>query len=113
MKESLTINDMLAFALELAALALWGLWAAKLGRTPFWRWALGLLAAAALIGLWSWLFARTAPGRLEMPWLLIGKLLLLLPPGLLYFRGRPWASVLWAALVVLHLLTGALQDGLC
>ncbi len=107
MKQGFTFNDILAFALEMAALALWGLWAASLAGPPIWRWALGLLAAAAFITLWALFFARTAGARLRMPWLLVGKLLLLLPPGLLYFGAGKPQGYIWAALVLVHLLTGA------
>lgn len=112
MKENITANDVLAFVLEVAALVLWGLWAASLAKTTFWRWGLGLLASAALIALWALFFARTASFRPPLIWLALGKLLLLLPPGLLYFRGRLLQSLVYAGLVVLHLVVGFLQKAL-
>lgn len=112
MKNAITFNDVLAFVLELAALALWGLWAGSLAQTPFWRWALGLLAVGIFIALWALFFARTAQHRPSLPLLFVGKLLLLLPPGLLYFRGKTIHSLVWAGLVLLHLVIGWVQNGL-
>ncbi len=109
---SLTFNDVLAFALEAAALILWGLWAGSLAKTPFWQWTLGILAVGIVVTLWALFFARTADNRPEMPWLLIGKLLILLPPGLLFFRGKTPHSLIWAGLVLLHLVLGTAQKGL-
>lgn len=112
MKENVSANDVLAFLLEMAALVLWGLWAASLAKTPFWRWGLGLLAVAVFIALWALFFARTANMRPPPFWLALGKLLLLLPPGLLYFKGRPLPSLVYAGLVLLHLVVGYLQKAL-
>lgn len=112
MKESITLGDILAFVVEIAALALWALWTASLAKTPLWRWFFGLLTAAALIFLWALFFSRTADARLHMPLLLIGKLLLLLPPGLLYFGVRKPGGLVWAALVLIHLVIGTVQGNL-
>lgn len=112
MKENLSANDVLAFLLEMAALILWGSWAASLAKTTFWRWGLGLLAVAVFIALWALFFARTASYRPPLLMLALGKLLLLLPPGLLYFRGRLLPSLVYAILVLLHLVVGYLQKAL-
>lgn len=105
-------NDLLAFLLELAALALWGLWAFRLPRQPVWRWPAALLAVAVAAALWALFFSRTAAHRLPMPWLAAGKLLMLLPPGLLFFGGRSLLGLLWAGLVMLHLAWGLAQGEL-
>ena len=109
MKDNITVNDIMAFVLEIAALVLLGLWAGSFAKALIWRWTLGLLAAAIFAALWALFFAPKAPHRLAMPWLLIGKLLLLLPPGLLYFQNKMLYGAVWAALVLLHLIAGAVQ----
>ena len=112
MKDSITANDILAFVLEMAALVLLGLWAGSFAEAPIWRWTLFLLAAAIYAALWALFFAPKATLRLSMPWLLVGKLMMLLPPGLLYFQSRILFSAVWAALVLLHLIVGAVQKNL-
>lgn len=112
MNRDIGLNDILAFILEVAALALWGLWAWSLPRTTLWKVLLTAGVVGGLIAIWALFFARTAEHRLAMPWLFVGKLLLLLPAGLLYFQGKTLHSVVWAALVLLHLVVGAFQKGL-
>lgn len=112
MKDNITANDILAFVLEMAALVLFGLWAGSFAEAPIWRWTLSLLAAAIFAALWALFFAPKAPRRLPMPWLPAGKLIMLLPPGLLYFQSRILFSTVWAALVLLHLTVGAVQKDL-
>lgn len=112
MNQSITFNDILAFMLEMAALVLWALWVVSLASAPFWRWALGILVVAGFIVIWALFFARTAVARLEMPWLLIGKLLVLMPPGLLYFGVRKPQGLIWALLVLVHLVIGSINHKL-
>ncbi len=105
-------NDLLAFVLEIAALALWGLWARRLGGAGLPGWIAAFATWAAFILVWMFFFAPTAACRLPMPWLAIGKWLLLLPPGLLYWWGNAVFSLLWAGLVLLHLGWGWFKGGL-
>lgn len=112
MKESIGLNDILAFVLELAALVLWGLWAYRLPQARHWAWPAATLAVALFVGLWALFFARTAAHRPPLPWLALGKLLMLLPAGLLYWRGQISHSLLWAALVLIHLGWGLVQGEL-
>ena len=112
MKHTVTVNDVLAFLLEMAALVLLGMWARGLPKVSVWRWPAVLLAAGAFIALWALFFARTANHRLPMPWLAVGKLLMLMPAGLLYWRGQMVPSLLWAILVLGHLAWGWVKGGL-
>lgn len=112
MDRNLHWNDILAFVLEIASLIFWCLWVWQRVRTPIGRIALTALSMAGLMLLWAMLFAPTAEYRLTMPWLLVGKLLVLLQPGLLYFAGRPRAGIAWAALVILHLTAGGINGNL-
>ena len=112
MKGNITAKDIMAFVLETAALVLLGLWAGSFAHSPVLRWSLFLLSAGIFAALWALFFAPKAPHRLLMPWLFVGKLLMLLPPGLLYFHGRILYSAAWAVLVLLHLIAGAIQKAL-
>lgn len=102
-------NDVLAFVLEMGALILWGLWAWSLPGLLIWKLVLAALAVGGFIALWALFFARNAKSRASGAWLFIGKLLLLLPPGLLYFSPNLLLAGVWGLLVMLHLVVGASQ----
>lgn len=65
--------------------------------------ALTLLALGVFVALWALLFAPTAAKRLRQPWLFVGKLILLLTPGILALQTALWQPLLWAALVLGYL----------
>lgn len=109
---SLGFNDILAFVLEIGALVLWGLWAWSVPRALPFKIALTVLCVGGFVALWALFFARNAGNRPGLIGLFIGKLLLLLPPGLLYFWKKPPLALLWAALVLVHLVIGVVQGKL-
>lgn len=110
MKRSIGANDVLAFLLELGALAL----VVKLilgfrGLSP-WRFVAAAVALAAVITLWALFFAPTANHRLTMPWLFWGKLVVLMLPGMAFLQDRrPALALIWGVLVLGHLIIGAVQ----
>lgn len=104
---SLGWNDVLAFVLEMGALALWGLWAWSLSSQWLWKIMLAALAVGIFIAAWAMLFARTAKRRPASIWLFAGKLVLLLPPGLLHFSHSRVLAVVWSLLVLGHLTVSA------
>lgn len=99
----LGFQDVLAFVLEMGALVLWGLWAWSLSSQLLWKVMLAALAVGVFIAFWALFFARKARHRPSIPWLFTGKLLLLLPPGLLYFSTNPMPAVVWGVMVLYHL----------
>ncbi len=112
MKGDIRANDVLAFLLELGVLVMWGLWAWSVPRGTLGKALFTLVVVGGFIALWALFFARTAKSRLHMPWLLVGKLLALLPPGLLYFQDKTPHRLVWGAIVLLHLAVGTVQKGL-
>jgi len=68
-----TVNDGLAFLLEIAALVALVVWGFTVGANLAVRLLLGLGAPAVLITVWSVWLAPGSDNRLEMPWLVIVK----------------------------------------
>lgn len=62
-----SINLMLRFSLELAALAIIGIWGFKTGNGPLLKWFLGLGAPLAVALLWSMMGSPKAPIHLAPP----------------------------------------------
>lgn len=109
----LGIKDILAFILEMLALAFWTIGASRWGGQSWQRWVFGLLSLALFVSLWALFFSPKAAHRLNMPWLFIGKLLILGLPVLLFpgLLKQPWSLVYGAALgfyFVIALLTKTL-----
>lgn len=70
-------NDMLAFLLEIAALAAVALWGFTTGSSLPTRLVLGVGAPAVLIAAWGVWLAPASEQRLSTPWLLIAKLVVI------------------------------------
>ena len=68
-----TVNDGLAFLLEIAALVALVVWGFSVGANLAVRLLLGLGAPAVLIAVWSVWLAPGSDNRLDMPWLVIVK----------------------------------------
>lgn len=105
--------DVLALGVELAALA--GLMRfAWLAGDSLWV-KLGF-AALALLGfglIWGFFFSPKAPHRLEMPWLLLGKVVMLGIPLLLSWgKIAPAVVIGYAIALLLHLVWGAARGWL-
>jgi hypothetical protein len=99
-----TANDVLAFLLELAALAALVVWGFTVGPNLPARLALGLGAPALMVVVWGIWLAPTSEGRLVLPWLLIVKLVVFgLVTAALVAAGHPRLGTWFAALVVLNL----------
>ncbi len=110
MKRAIMPHDILAFLLEISALMLLARLCLSFVNLGSWRWLLAGAALAGFVTLWALFFAPTASRRLKMPWLLWGKLILLAPPGLAFLRdGQTWPTLGWVALVIIHLVTDAIQ----
>ncbi len=106
----LTIKDVLAFALELAAIILFSRFAYNLVTSPAWlKWLLAIAAFALFAIIWAMLFAPTAGHRLTMPWLLIGKAVMLSLPLLTFWQmGKPIYSLPYLLLLIIHLVASTL-----
>jgi len=74
------INLGISFFLELAVLSIYGVfgyWLVPESSPVVLKVLAGILAAAAFAILWGMIFAPKASHRLRMPWLLLGKTLML------------------------------------
>jgi hypothetical protein len=102
-------NDILAFLLELAALAALAVWGFTVGVNLSARLALGCGAPTTMIVVWGIWLAPTSDHRLVMPWLLVVKLVVFgLVTAALAATGRPRLAAAFAVLVVLNLGLAAL-----
>lgn len=109
----MTWNDILAFLLEMAAVALTFLSAKRdLGAVTAAGIPVSVIITVGLILLWALFFSQKANFRLKMPWLLIGKAILLGLPGVLFFRANLPLVIFWLLPVVIHLAVGTIQKSL-
>lgn len=101
------LNMVLAFLVELAALAGYAYWGFQTPENTIWKFVAGLGLPLLFIIIWSQIFAPKAPFRLEYPWLFIGKLIILLGGAvLLYLTGREVWGLVLGGLVILNLVLG-------
>lgn len=107
-------NDILAFVLEIFALIAFGKFGYDLYDSPaVLRWVLALAALALFALIWVRFFAPTANQRLTMPWLLIGKAVMLSLPVLTFLQaGKPLYALPYLALVAIHLTIGSRSNSL-
>jgi hypothetical protein len=98
-----TLNDVVLFAVELAAWAGYGVWGWQVGTGP-WRWVLAIALPAAVITMWSVLAAPRSRRRLRDPALAAFQLaVFLVSAALLVAAGRPawgWPLAMVAVVVV-------------
>lgn len=101
-------NDVLAFALEIAALVLLGVWGFTVAPNTVLAFVLGLGAPLLFVLVWGAFLAPRARRRLRMPGLLVAKLAaFLVAAAAAWSAGLPgWAAVL-AVLAVVHLTVAA------
>lgn len=104
------VNSVLAFIIEIIALASCGYLGAMLFETRF----LKILGAVVFIGImaviWGNFFSPKAGHRLVMPGIFAGKLILLLMPSyILLYKSNFMSAGIWAIIVIVHLVTSALQ----
>ncbi len=93
-----TTNDLLAFVLELAALAALAVWGFTVGPNLPARIVLGLSAPALMVVVWATWLAPKSDRRLPMPWLPVAKLVVL---------GVAWAALAAAGHLRLALVLAA------
>jgi hypothetical protein len=100
-----TVNDVVFFLCELAALVALGVWGWRFGVGP-WRWVLLIAAPAAFVVLWGLLSAPTSSTRLDDPALIAFQLavFLLTALALVTVNLRLWALALAAVSVAVVLL---------
>lgn len=97
--------DILAFSIELAALVAYGYWGAYSQDSLLGKVVLGLGIPVLVVVIWGYFFAPKAKRRLEMPWLLIGKIAIFSGSVIgLYFSQQPNASVWLGIAIILYLL---------
>lgn len=97
-------NDVLAFVLELAALAALGVWGFTLEAPWPLRLVFGLGAPLLMIVAWGLLLAPRAARRLVMPWLLVAKLVVFgLATAALAAAGHASLAIVFGVLVLLNL----------
>lgn len=98
------LNYVLSFSLEVAAILAYGHWGFQLPTNNLINWYAGLGLPTVLIVLWSQFFAPKASRRLSMPWLLVGKLIILIgSAAALYVAGSSTLGLLMGGLVILNL----------
>jgi hypothetical protein len=104
-------NDVLAFIIELIALAGFGYLGTMFSNNKILQTIGAVVCVGIMVVLWGAFFAPKADYRLTMPWLFVGKLIILLMPGyiLLYKKNFTWALI-WVAVVILHLVVATLQN---
>jgi hypothetical protein len=102
-------NLALAFALELAMLAGFAVWALSLDGASWIRWGLAAVLVAAAIGLWAVWAAPNSATRLGEPALTLFKIALFGLAALAFFTARQtgWAAVFGALAAVNLLLASA------
>jgi len=97
-------NDVLAFVLELAALAALVVWGFEVGPNLLLRIVLGVGAAALMIAAWGYWLAPRAHHRLPRPGVLAGKLaVLLVAAAALWVAGHAWLATSLGVLAVINL----------
>jgi hypothetical protein len=98
------VNDGLAFLLEIAALVALAVWGFTVGANLAVRLLLGLSAPAVLIAIWSVWLAPGSDNRLDMPWLVIVKVVVFgLATVALAAAGHPRLATLLGVLAVVNL----------
>lgn len=104
-------NEALAFLIELIALVSFGYLGTMFSNNKMIQTIGAVVCVGIMIVLWGAFFAPKADYRLMMPWLFVGKLIILLMPGyiMLYKKNFTW-SVIWSAVVILHLVVATLQN---
>jgi hypothetical protein len=101
-------SDVVAFVVELAALAALVVAAWTLAPNLAARIALAVCALAVFVAVWALWLAPTAGQRLTMPWLLIVKIVVLgLPFVALAVAGHPLLAGVCGALTAAHLAVAA------
>lgn len=99
-----TANDLVAFLLELLAVAALAWWGFAFDGPVVVRILLGIAAPAAMIGIWGSLLAPKARRRLPMPWLVVAKVVVFGVAALaLGAAGGVWFGVAFAAVAVVNL----------
>ena len=111
MRAAKTLNDVLLFAVELAAWAAFGVWGWHAGQGP-WRWVAAVGLPLVVIGLWAVLAAPRSERRLPDPALFAFQLLVFLAgAGLLVLAGRPvWGVALGVVATVVVVLDRVLDE---
>lgn len=104
------LNLALAFFIELIALASFGYLGFMLFSTLYLKVFAAVIGIAVMGVVWGIFFSPKATHRLTMPWIFIGKMLLLTMPAyiLLFRREFTWATA-WALLVAYHLGVSVLK----
>lgn len=104
-------NLALAFVLELAMVAAYATWALGLDASPWMRWTLAAVTVMAAMAIWGVWAAPKASKRLRMPGLLVLKLALFgLAVAALATSGHPLLAASFGGLVVLNLVLAAAWD---
>jgi hypothetical protein len=104
-------NLALAFALELAMLAAYATWALGLDASPWMRWTLAAVLVIAAIAIWGVWAAAHSSRRLRMPGLLVLKLALFgLAVAALATSRHERLAASFGGLVVLNLALAAAWD---
>ena len=95
-------NLALAFALELAMLAAYAIWALSLDFNGWLRWGLAVVLVAAAVAVWAMWAAPNSGTRLGEPALTVLKLVLfaLAALALLLARQPGWSAAFAAAAVI-------------
>jgi hypothetical protein len=103
-----TINDVVAFVVEFAALAALVVSARAWGPNLAARIGLAVGAVAVFVVVWGLWLAPRADQRLEMPWLLVAKVVVLgLPFIALALTGHPVPAAVCGGLTAAHLAVAA------
>jgi hypothetical protein len=98
------INDVLAFALELAAVAALLVWGFAVGPNLLLRIVFGVGAAAVLIAVWGYWLAPRARHPLPRTGVFAGKLtVLLIAAAALWAAGHGWLGAALGILAVINL----------
>ena len=97
----------LAFALEIAMLAAFAIWATSAARPALAGVALAILLVAALIAGWGLFLAPKASRQLRFPWRFVVELVLESASAVaLYFAGHEQSAIAFGALIVARFVLG-------
>lgn len=104
------VNSVLAFIIEIIALASCGYLGAMLFETRISKIVGAIVCIGIIAYLWGSFFSPKADHRLVMPGIFAGKLILLLMPSyILLYKSNFMSAGIWTIIVIVHLVTSALQ----
>lgn len=97
------LNYLVAFAIEVTALVVYGYFGYQLGERPWQKILFSVLFIGVMVLTWGRYLAPRAEDRLVMPMLLVAKLLVMgIAVAMLLYLGRFTQAVQFGAILLIH-----------